>query len=329
MDQEDVGVLQRLPPREVFQHEAHDFTTWLEENIESLGEVLGLNLSAVEREKSAGDFSADLLAEDGADHRVIIENQLAPTDHGHLGQVLTYLSVLDAEIAIWVTADARPEHVSAVSWLNENAGGADFYLVKIEGVQVDDSRPAPLFTRILGPSPETRAAEQTKKEWDERDRIRYQFFKGLLDRTRKHTSQFNNISPKAQRAVSTSAGPGFDFKYTVASDESRAVLRIDFGETQAVNDAAFEAIEEHREEIESKFDSGLDWVQDESRRRFIGYSVPVGYKDEDQWEEAHEELARSMDQLEAAVEPYLDEAREAAQGYAEKMEADATDSHGG
>jgi hypothetical protein len=121
----EVGVLRRLPPREVFEHEAYDFTTWLEEHVERLGEVLGIELTAAEREKSAGDFSADLLAEGEAGRRAIIENQLAQTDHKHVGQVLTYLTVLDAEIVIWVTADARPEHVSAVSWLNESAGGAD------------------------------------------------------------------------------------------------------------------------------------------------------------------------------------------------------------
>ena len=131
---DDVGTLQRLSPRKVFAHEAHDFTAWLEENIGVLGDVLSMGLTSVEREKSAGDFSADLLAEDEHGSRVTIENQLEQTDHKHLGQVLTYLAVLDAEVAIWITADARPEHVSAVSWINENAGGGDFYLVKVEGV---------------------------------------------------------------------------------------------------------------------------------------------------------------------------------------------------
>jgi hypothetical protein len=278
----DVGALQRLSPREVFAHEAHDFTAWLEENIGVLSDVLGITLTSVEREKSAGDFSADLLAEDEHGNRVTIENQLEQTDHKHLGQVLTYLTVLDAEIAIWITADARPEHVSAVSWLNENAGGADFYLVKVEGVQVDDSRPAPLFTRLLGPSPETRSAEQTKKEWDERDRVQYQFFEQLLDRTDEHTDRFSNVSPKARVNIGASGGHGYSFGYKVRQHDSQARLWIHFEKTQAVNDAAFEVFTGHRDEIESNVDYDLEWVQDENRRRLIRHVVDVGYEDEDQ-----------------------------------------------
>jgi len=116
-----VGSLERLNARDVFEHEAYDFTTWLEENVDSLSDVIGIDLATAEREKNVGDFSADLLAEDEEGRRVIIENQLETTDHKHLGQVLTYLSVLDADVAVWVTSDARPEHVSVISWLNENA----------------------------------------------------------------------------------------------------------------------------------------------------------------------------------------------------------------
>jgi len=308
-----IGDLQRLSARDVFEHEAHDFTTWLEENIDSLGEVIGVDLATAEREKSAGNFSADLLAEDEDGRRVIVENQLGQTDHKHLGQVLTYLTVLDAEIAIWVTADARPEHVSAVSWLNENAAGADFYLVKVEGVRVDDSRPAPLFTRIVGPSHETRAAEQAKKEWDERDRIRYQFFAHLLERSNEHTNRFDSISPMARSNIVASAGNGLSFKYGVSRRESQAYLFIDFRESQSINDAAYAVFEKNRDEIESRVDFDLVWVQDENRRRLIRHTVEGGYEDEGQWDEIHKELARAMAQLEAAVEPHLNEAQRAAE----------------
>jgi hypothetical protein len=318
----DVGALQRLEARAVFAHEAYDFTTWLEANIDALSGVLGIELVSAEREKNAGDFSADLLAEDESGRRIIIENQLEPTDHKHLGQVLTYLTVLDAEIAIWVTSDARPEHVSAVSWLNENTSSADFYLVKVEGVRVDNSRPAPLFTRIVGPSPETRAAEQTKKEWDERDRVRYEFFDGLLARTSEYTTRFHSISPKARGNIGASGGHGFSFGYAVLQHESRVFLWVHFHKTRALNDAAFAVFEERREEIESNVDYDLEWVQDENRRRLILHRVGVGYKDEDQWERAWDELAACMSQLESALVPYLDDAREAAARYSQPSAAE-------
>ena len=56
--------IERLPLREVWKHEARDFTSWLEDNIDILNETLDLNLSNAEREKAAGSFSIDLVAED-------------------------------------------------------------------------------------------------------------------------------------------------------------------------------------------------------------------------------------------------------------------------
>ena len=97
-----------------------------------------------------------------------------------------------------------------------------------------------------------------------------------------------------------------------------------FGSTQAVNDAAFEVFREHQQEIESEMEYDLEWVQDENRRRLIRHVVDVGYEDREKWEEAHQELARSMAQLEEAMGPYLDSAREAADRRAEEEEAETS-----
>lgn len=132
-----IARLSRISLRDVWKHEAYDFTTWLQDNLDVLNEALGLNLSSAEREQSVGDFSADLLAEDEGGQPVIIENQLRSTDHDHLGKVLVYLSNLDARAAIWISANPRPEHIKAVSWLNES-DLADFYLCKLEAVRIGD-----------------------------------------------------------------------------------------------------------------------------------------------------------------------------------------------
>lgn len=70
-----IGKIRRVPLREVWKHEALDFTRWLEENVDVLNEVLDFTLISAEREKSAGDLNVDLVAEDTSGGTVIIENQ--------------------------------------------------------------------------------------------------------------------------------------------------------------------------------------------------------------------------------------------------------------
>ena len=84
---QDLGQLKTLPLRSVWSHEAADLTPWLAEHLELLDEVLGTDLELQDREAAVGNFSLDLLAKDlGTGRLVIIENQLTPTDHDHLGK---------------------------------------------------------------------------------------------------------------------------------------------------------------------------------------------------------------------------------------------------
>ena len=92
MGEEKIGRLRRVSLREVWPHEAHDFTPWLEENIDVLNNAIDLSLSIVEREQTVGDFSVDLVAEDESGNPVIIENQLERSNHDHLGKLITYLT---------------------------------------------------------------------------------------------------------------------------------------------------------------------------------------------------------------------------------------------
>jgi len=114
--------LERVPLREAWKHEANDFTPWLaqEDNLNTLADALGLpDLELVATEHWVGEFKLDILCTSG-DDQVIIENQLEETDHKHLGQILAYAAGVGAKKVIWVADSFRPEHASALEFLNDN-----------------------------------------------------------------------------------------------------------------------------------------------------------------------------------------------------------------
>jgi hypothetical protein len=94
-----IGRIERLPLREVWPHEALDFTVWLEQNVDLLNEYLAVPIDpeSVRREAAAGAFAVDLVAEDVDGATVIIENQLDRSNHDHLGKVVTYVAALGAK----------------------------------------------------------------------------------------------------------------------------------------------------------------------------------------------------------------------------------------
>ena len=149
-------------------------------NVDVLNQIIDVQIGSLDREQSAGTFSVDLLGEDQSGNTVVIENQLGKSDHDHLGKLITYLTAFDAKTAIWIVAEARPEHIAAVTWLNESSN-TSFYFLKIEAIQIGESEPAPLLTKIVGPSQEGREVGKAEKEISERHSQRYQFWEQLLD----------------------------------------------------------------------------------------------------------------------------------------------------
>ena len=110
-----LGKLKNVNLREAWGHEALDFTPWLADNLEYLSNEIGIQLELEGQEVKVESFSADIIARDPQnDRRILIENQLEQTDHTHLGQILTYLAGLEAEVIIWVASSFREPHISAV-----------------------------------------------------------------------------------------------------------------------------------------------------------------------------------------------------------------------
>ena len=306
-----IGRLERVPLRTVWNHEAYDFTKWLQNNVDALNEALNITLVNVEREQPAGSFSIDLVAEDEGGGKVIIENQLEKSNHDHLGKLITYLTALNARTAIWIVAEPRPEHVAAISWLNDSSSAA-FYLVKVEAVRIGSSPPAPLLTKIVGPSEEKSEVAATNKEFAERFNLRQHWWQKLLDRP-DAKRLFGRISPGTDTWLSATSGvPGLTLSYSVVQEECGARLVIDRGPgSQSENKSIYDQLAAHKDEIERAFGGPLKWERlDNQQSSRIEFRLHGGYRSpEEDWSRIQAECVGAMNRLEKALRPFYQSAQ--------------------
>ena len=260
--------------RATWPNEAQHFTPWLAENIAELGEALGMDLELQQIEAPVGGYSLDILATDLNSNRpVIIENQLEVTNHGHLGQLLTYAAGFDAEAVVWVTREFRDEHRQALDWLNQRTGeDTQFFGVEVELWRIGESPLAPHFRMVVSPNDwrrtsvrpsETRSTGQVSERME-----RYRdFFQSLIDMLREE-HRFTNArqsQPNSWRHFSSGfAGINYGASFILGS---RATVQVNLDRSDSDwNRSILLQLEERKEEIESRLGSALDWEQSEGRR---------------------------------------------------------------
>lgn len=178
-----VGRLEYIPARQVWSHEALAFTPWLLENADVLASVLGmpqLRLSAAEH--PVGGYNLDLIGTDEVTgETVIVENQLESSDHGHLGQLLTYAGGTDPTTVVWIAPAFRSEHRAALEWLNARTDSRTrFFAVQLEVVRIGDSLPAPMLTLVVQPNDWEKVVKQTSPTRTSRTRWRLEDVERVL-----------------------------------------------------------------------------------------------------------------------------------------------------
>ena len=155
MTDNPIGDLHPVDPATLWKTEAGDFVPWLATDriLDRLSRTLGLDLEPVAQEAPVGRFRADLLCRDrGTDARVVIEAQLGPSDHSHLGQLLTYAIGLPACTVVWVSTRFHAEHCAAVDGLNRLAEGKmRCFAVAMDVWKIGASPAAPQFTVFAAP----------------------------------------------------------------------------------------------------------------------------------------------------------------------------------
>jgi len=185
----DFRDLEKQDVREYWAHEAQEFTPWIADQIQAdetshLEDVLGLELEVVETEKKVGKYSVDILARVSTDSRnVVIENQLTPSDHDHLGKAIAYAADVDADIIVWIAPRFNDEHRDAIQWLNSNSReGVDLFALRLEVWKIGDSAPAVRLNPIDQPSEWKEKAQRAASELSDRDQAREEFWTMFRDR---------------------------------------------------------------------------------------------------------------------------------------------------
>lgn len=312
-----------VPLRDVWPYEQRDFSRWMKENVGFLNERLTITIDAesVQAEAAVESFAVDLYAtatddETGDEVTVVIENQLEQTDHDHLGKVLTYASHYEADCAVWIASYARPAHVKAVQWLNDNSN-LTVWLLQVEAVKITEQHVAPLLRKIVGPSPLPSGARRTASRSRDPEEVagKRAFWEAVLDvaaPTLHSRGLFTSHAAGANNHMSTfyaQAGLQHIWQMWVTSHGAWCCLRLRHEDGEEAAAAAFDPLLAVREQIEDDFGGELTFQAKEgvsSRQIRWDSPVEVGFRDDhEDFPAAARALTEGMARLYDAATPHL------------------------
>lgn len=309
--------LERVALREAWPDEAANFTPWLAEkdNLDQLAEKLGIPLELEKVEKGVGPFSADILAKEPDTERwVLIENQITPTDHRHLGQLLTYAAGLDARTIVWIAEEFREEHRAAIDFLNRTTTEEiAFFGVKVELYKIGESSLACDFTLIAKPNDWSKRTRTLRQGGDgdptENQRLWMEYWEALIESAKGRYAPLAGRTPYRgnwQTFESIKGGnPSFTLNATFAWDRG---LRLEIYIDKSHAKAAFHKLLQHRAEIEKALGQELAWEElPEGQASRLAHYMPGNERRASlgQWDKQHEWLLTWAPRMSEELAPFL------------------------
>lgn len=302
--------LAKVDLRDVWKHEALDFTNWLaeSENLSLLSDEIGIDISLIQTEASVGKFSVDILAEEEQTGRkIVIENQLETTDHDHLGKIITYASGFDAEIIIWIIREVREEHKQAIDWLNEHTDEKiNFFVIKMEVWQIGDSPYAPKFYVVSQPNDWAKAIKQTSSQSSkisETKLLQLEFWEKFREFAQDKGSKIRLGKPRPQHWFDISLGTSNAYMTLTASNQ----LSLISSEIYIPNSKElFIGLQNFREKIHQELGFELEWAELPDRKASrIKALKQVIFSDINQWENYFFWLLEKTDALQRVFPKYI------------------------
>lgn len=305
-----LGKLEEVDIRKIWTHEQYDFSNWLAEddNIMQLGNILSLSLTDVEKEKFVGGYRCDIICKDEITGKnVLIENQLEPTNHDHLGKIITYASGLDASVIIWIVASAKEEHSSAIEWLNKHTDDeVSFFLIEVHAYSIENSKPAPYFKIIQQPNDFVKQVKNISKssEMNDSQKNRMEFWNKFNEVIEQNGKPFN------KRKATT------DHWYSVAVGSSQCHISIDLVNREHKirismwipdNKDLFDIFLSNKDSIEKQIGHGLCWDRLDGKKASYVYTFIDGldFNNKDNYESLMADVIEKVLLFKNAFKPYI------------------------
>jgi hypothetical protein len=147
-----LGRLERLDLRSFWGEQLPDLTPWFVQNVDLLGQTLGIDITPMQREVHGDNGSFNVLGTDALGRPIVIENRLEEADHNQLGQLITHASTLESAVVVWVSPRFDQESRRTLEWLNDRTDSkVDFFGVELGLVRIGRSLPAPVLDVVVQP----------------------------------------------------------------------------------------------------------------------------------------------------------------------------------
>jgi hypothetical protein len=262
---------------------------------------------------------------------VLVENQLARTDHTHLGQLITYAAGLKAVTIVWIAARITDEHRAALDWLNQITEGAfRFFGLEVELWRIGSSASAPKFNVVCQPNDWSQNVSEGAKVVEGGDatsarQLQLELWTAFRDYAIEHSKIIKPTKPLPQTWMSMSIGrSGFQLVAVASTWHSQSTsyeqheLRVELVLGNDRSKSQFRQLAAMKGAIETELGHQIEWAESPDRkqskvfvRRYVDLDDRSGWPEYCDWllrnlEDFHRVFASRVRQLQTDSETETD-----------------------
>ena len=152
--------------------------------------------------------------------------------------------------------------------------------------------------------------EESEDEESDKEKLRLEFWKQLLDKAKLKTKLHSKVSPSKYHWIGAGSGKsGISYNYVILNSYVGCEVYLDKGKKYAepnINKKRFDELIKHQEQIEESFGDKLVWERlDDKRACRISFVLDYGINDKEKWSEMQEKMIDNMVRLEKATKQYI------------------------